>query len=210
MGPRTRALCMIRRQREPRSVEDFADAPQEVLGEQKSHRVIRWFNPSYFCHTAILIVPLAGCATATVRLSLRSETKATEHAYQLVGGHPRLRPDNAKTALTDQIISLGTPRNRRVTISNANKRLEREHRMFFICRGPPVTWASVFRVASCPERILIVVPVHYGMPSALQLILDNCAHLLKHCLQRYSRLRFLLDPCYVDQQEVRSLLYASP
>ena len=63
-------------------------------------------------------------------------------------------------------------------------------------------WASVFRVASCPELMLIVIAVNYGVSSILQLLLDNCAHLLKHNTQRNLRLRILLDRCYVDQHKV--------
>jgi hypothetical protein len=48
------------------------------------------------------------------------------------------------------------------------------------------------------------------MPSALQLFLDNCAHLLKHCPQQYPWLRCWADPCYVDQQEIRLISLESP
>ena len=46
-------------------------------------------------------VPLAGRATAAGRLSLWPETKTAENADQLVGGHPRIRPDNIKLTLPD-------------------------------------------------------------------------------------------------------------
>ena len=79
----------------------FADAPHDVLYEEKPHRMILWLNPSCFLHTTIFVMPRAGRATATGRLSLFSEAMTTEHTDQLVGRHPRLQPDNTKLALPD-------------------------------------------------------------------------------------------------------------
>ena len=78
--------------------------------------------------------------------------------------------------------------------------------MFFICKRSPIIWASVFRVANCPEFMLIVVAVNYGVSSTLQLLLDNFAHLLNHHSQRDFRLRVLLDLRYVDEQKVRLVM----
>ena len=82
--------------------------------------MVCWHSPSYFLHPIILDMPHTGRATATVRLSLQSETKTTEHTHQLVGRQPRFQPDDAQIALPDQIISQGTLLNKRVTDSNAN------------------------------------------------------------------------------------------
>ena len=65
-------------------MKDFADAPQEVLDEEHSHRVIRWLELSTIAHATrdvfVMPQPLVGRATAAGRLSLRTEIKTAEHA----------------------------------------------------------------------------------------------------------------------------------
>ena len=81
MGPRTLTLCRGQRQRELTSVEDFADAPQDVLNEQDYHRKVLWLDyPTLTQVLPMFEMPLASRATAAVRLSLLPETKTTEHA----------------------------------------------------------------------------------------------------------------------------------